>query len=1138
MKHQSYKKRKWMGVTLMATSVLLWHSGVASANQISELGTEEVSQPVFLPVPEKAEVENSEAAVSESALVSEESSDTAQEKASTVQGVTPEVNDLWQAAGKGAGTAIAVIDAGIDLSHEAFQGNSSESGLYPTKEALEAKKKEAGIDRGQWHNEKIVYSHDYSSNVKVTDTDHGTHVAGIVAGQSKHALGNQFVVEGLSPEAQLLFMRTKLAGRSQRLENSKQYAQAIKDAVALGATAINMSFGNTAEAEQELSEEALQAIKEAKEKGVAIVVSAGNDGAFGGYDRKPSAENPDFGIIGTPATSENVLTVASYVPEKLVAEVVTVTTPTTEPKRLAIQLTAPLDNQKAYSFVVLKEGEQADYSNQDVAGKIVIVNRGGALSFAEKMAMAAKHKAAGIIIVNHLEGRSLESLPQGDIPAGFMTFEDGVILKGMTDANLTFTGDYGQFTLPKGAYMDDFSSWGLTADGHMKPDITAPGHGIYSSISGNKYEPWSGTSMATPHVTAVMNLLLKHVETKFAHLNLTPEKRLELAKALLMSTANPIKNVKAGTFISPRQQGAGALDLSKVVKSDTYVTGNGQQTKIHLNDVATTFEIPVMVHNLGDTPKTFDYHATVMSDQVSDKAFTLSPQHVLDTAKQRVIVAPRSSQLVTLKVDVSSADQKLQAEMPNGYFLDGFVQFKAVDAQGVDMSIPFVGFRGNFADLPAAEEAIYNRLEGTFYYQPQEKTNEFDLKYGNFVEKGFTALKSHYKPWSAVGAGLSDEDAPESEVNTVLGSYEKIDDENKRLLIHQGDKPYLAISPNEDGNMDTVTFQGTFFRNAKGLKAQVLDKETGDVIWESDNEAIAHKNYNKSDEVQGAVEYTNTSWDGTNKDGETVANGTYIYRVLYTPMTTGAKEQHMDFEIMVNVTKPALPQVVNYNKETRQLTVSQPEVTGLPIYRQRLAFLSLDEEEGLYSVVYLPIAEDGTVTIPEMTEDDIEITLENVSYVVEDMAGNYNQMPLLELIEKGKAPEIMDEEKEPEVEFHRAPEVSPHPESKGETQPEAKDDKPSEIAPKLDDKETKQEDKLSSEVKSLETGSVHSTLATTVSKTPNQFSRVAKKQSLTSKTAALPKTGEQTAIGAISAGLLAIGGAILSMAYRKNTRKR
>merc|ERR1711862_675875 len=46
--------------------------------------------------------------------------------------------------------------------------------------------------------------------------------------------------------------------------------------------------------------------------------------------------------------------------------------------------------------------------------------------------------------------------------------------------------------------------------GNNQVEISAPGVGVKSTISGNKYDSWEGTSMATPHVAGVAGLLMMH----------------------------------------------------------------------------------------------------------------------------------------------------------------------------------------------------------------------------------------------------------------------------------------------------------------------------------------------------------------------------------------------------------------------------------------------------------------------------------------------------------------------------------------------------------------------------------------------------------------------------------------------------
>ena len=46
--------------------------------------------------------------------------------------------------------------------------------------------------------------------------------------------------------------------------------------------------------------------------------------------------------------------------------------------------------------------------------------------------------------------------------------------------------------------MSAFSNWGVSVDGILKPDVTAPGGNIYASNNDNSYSNMSGTSMASP----------------------------------------------------------------------------------------------------------------------------------------------------------------------------------------------------------------------------------------------------------------------------------------------------------------------------------------------------------------------------------------------------------------------------------------------------------------------------------------------------------------------------------------------------------------------------------------------------------------------------------------------------------------
>ena len=112
--------------------------------------------------------------------------------------------------------------------------------------------------------------------------------------------------------------------------------------------------------------------------------------------------------------------------------------------------------------------------------------------------------------------------PDGDYPTlGAIASAKNLVVVGAVDAA---GGDSG------------FSAWGPTRDGRIKPDLVAPGVGLYSTAPGGGYALRSGTSMATPVVAGAAALLVQRHRALRGGEDPPPE----LLRALLAHTARDL----------------------------------------------------------------------------------------------------------------------------------------------------------------------------------------------------------------------------------------------------------------------------------------------------------------------------------------------------------------------------------------------------------------------------------------------------------------------------------------------------------------------------------------------------------------------------------------------------------------------
>lgn len=889
------------------------------------------------------------------------------------------VQGLWDKGYKGQGRVVAVIDSGLDPNHDILHLTDTSKAKYKNKAELESVREKAGIDYGKWYSDKLIYAfnyYDWDNNLKEKkDKSHGMHVVGTSVGNPTKKAPNNEYVAGVAPESQLIFMRVFSDKQGGAKTSTFLYVKAIEDAVKLGADSINMSLGATAGAVTEVGQGTIDAIALAKKAGVNVVVAAGNDNVFGNGQSKPSASNPDYGLIGTPSVTPDSIAVAAINNSVMNTEVMTLVglegNEEWDNGEATIRpFTKKFDPKVEYSLFNAGYGLENDFKNQDVKGKIAVMMRGGGNTFADKVAAAKKAGAVGAVLYNTKEGgEELLNVAlnnyDSDFPVVFVGYKFGNLLATYPDYyKLKFTGHFSKRPHPQANQLADFTSWGVTGDGLFKPDVTAPGGDVYSSFNNGTYGLDSGTSMASPHVAGAVSLMKQVFQERYP--DLQGEELQKLIKHLLMSTAIPNYNNETKAFTSPRQQGAGVIDVSKAAFGDLYVTGDNDYGSISLGNVQDTFKFNVVLHNLSDQPKELVYKSYLNTDGVENGQITLKPRQLSESNGGETVVVPaKGEKTVTITVDATQFRNELEGQMPNGYYLEGFVRFfDPKDTNTAVAGIPYVGFKGEFQNLPVVEKPIYE-FKGNekpfYYYKPN--TTERDGK------NNFTSLVT------------VDVNGEEKNIK-VLGEY--TDPKSKSNYFGK-----LAFSPNGDRQHDEIGFKATFLRNYENLKLSVYakdDVERKNPLYENGNVSGKKNFFHNKATNKKAVLVTETNWKGQDKNGNPLPDGEYQYVVSYSPVATGAKMQETAFNVTLD---RVAPQIVGtggvYDEKTRTFKPYAVKENGSGLLYKKLSYKVTKKGKDGKTVekeVEVEPNIDGTFTLPE------KVSLDKFTYEVADFAGN------------------------------------------------------------------------------------------------------------------------------------------------------
>ena len=891
---------------------------------------------------------------------------------------------LWDKGIKGQGQVVAIIDSGVDPAHDVFRLTDISKAKYKSEAEIEEAKKKAGITYGKWYNNKIVYIHNYSDmddNVKEEDPiSHGAHVAGTAVGNASQPSPNGEIIRGVAPEAQLMFLRVFSDTKGGQVQNFI-YTKAVEDAVKLGADSINMSLGTASGSVYDVGEITRQAFDTARKAGVTITVASTNMATNGFWHSKPLATTPDYGMTGTPSVNPNVISVASI--NSLTKHESTEASLTIDAlkgsvdfpdgkipmhsfvERDAFRTTIP------QSYLHVDKGGIDHYQADSINGHLVLTERGGEVSDVDKVKELKRAGATGVIFYqteeqgNNPVGFDLEGLGER-FPVGVIGHAAGLVLaQHANDYQLHIANKFKRVPYDAANQLSDFSSWGLSADGDLKPDVTLPGGMIYSSVNNGEYYMDRGTSMASPHAAGATALVKQALKERFPHLS--PEQLQVLVKQMTMSTAIPHVDEETHAYSSVRQQGAGVMDVTAAALGDLYVTAKDAKSSLTLGNVTDTFEFDVTIHNLSNQDKSVRYETTLQTDQVQDGKFTLHPR-LLETldGKETVTIPANGQRTIHVAVDASKYKEELSKQMPNGYFLEGFVLVKDASSQKHLVSLPYVGFHGDYQNLRGIEKPIYEYTgsDKPFYYY-KDKTDYPDEKVPETPERHpdnhFTSLISYVY------------ENGESVAKTLGQDGDRFD----------GDQLYF--SPNNDSSFDSIKVKAVMLRNVENVHLSVYKKDDTtrtNPIYEVGNEV--HRKTDWSYRIGNrSEEFYEISWEGLDKDGKQLPDGEYQFVITYRPTASGAKQQELNFKVKIDNTAPSIESgSAQYDPATRIFRPGKVLETGSGLAGTYLSYVKDGE------TVALEPQEDGSYLLPEGVDPS------TVRYTIWDKVYNTTEMDI------------------------------------------------------------------------------------------------------------------------------------------------
>jgi len=574
----------------------------------------------------------------------------------------------------GLGVKVGVIDTGLDIDHPAFGGGGVPGGTsFPTA--------------------RVAFGYDFVGDnydaggtglqlIPVPDpipddcNGHGTHVAGIVG-------ANGGGIKGVAPK--VTFGAYRVFG-CEGSADSDVILAAMERALADGMDIVNMSLGSRAQwPEYPTAAAATRLVN----KGVIVVASIGNNGPGG---------NPADGLFaaGAPGVGDKVIGVASFDNNQVTLPAFTVNgtlygyTPAAAAPPPPTSGSLPMA--KTGTPTTTDDGCNA-LPPGSLTGKGVLIRR-GTCSFYQKSFNAQSAGAAAVVLYNNTTGfisPTVAGTPPITIPVVMVTSAQGAAIDATIaagPATLAWTATIATVPNPTGGLISTFSSFGLTAELGLTPNIGAPGGNIYSTypLELGGATSLSGTSMSSPHVAGGAALVLE------ANPHVNPNAMM----TRLQNSADPKNwsgNPGLGFLDHTQRQGAGMLDIVGAVQARTSVApsqlslGDGQAGPKTVSIKVTNSGASAVTYDLGHVGSLATGPNTQTGPSYAPSGIFNAPAAVSFSAPSLSVPAGGSATF--------TATLTANAALPDRSIYGGYLTLTP-QGGGAVYRVPYAGFKGDY----------------------------------------------------------------------------------------------------------------------------------------------------------------------------------------------------------------------------------------------------------------------------------------------------------------------------------------------------------------------------------------------------------------------------------------------------------